>query len=289
MFPPKDVSNFYVPSPLSSSASQKFESTRFETTEPASLPPYPYHENLETLAEGSVPNSPQRKICTESSGTRAFNYETPQKGSYGSQILEEIGKKNDYENVEYVGGTSRNGNVSTNGNCSHARDTLRRSNSENREHTRHELHPYENVQFQRCHQRSVVYTDGNEGGMQRLARSISETRESGHSYENVNFHKTLKGRNHSEDSCFEDIHIPRVTQRKRSTDFKVGGQVASYSAVSSSGSAGVLNKLEDGPSSLGADRSPGKKTSRRMNSRSVANIPCSSGSNLKAWHVSIFK
>lgn len=113
-----------------------------------------------------------------------------------------------------------------------------------------------------------------------LARSNSETRDH-NSYENVHFQKNGKARNQSE-PAFDEIHIPRVTPRKRVTDFKVGGQVSNYSNGPGTGCA---NK-EDGPSSLGAEKSPGKKTTRRLNSRSVANIPSSSGSGLKTWQVS---
>ncbi|XP_043279658.1 uncharacterized protein [Venturia canescens] len=282
VFPPKEnVSNFYVPSPLSSSTSQKFEPANYESRcEPASLPPYPYHENLETLAEASVPNSPQCKGLENPRGCRAFTYEARRNlEDSRSDVIEEESSKEPYENMSF----GASGRLQANGSCAHARDTLRRSNSENRDHSRHD-NSYENVQFSRCSQRSTIH-DEREENLRRLARSISETRETDNSYENMHFHKNSKSRNDSEDSCFEDIHIPRVTPRKRSNEFKLGGQVTNYSpSCSSTGSAGVLNKLDEGPSSLGADISPGKKNSRRINSRSVANIPCSSANNLKAWH-----
>lgn len=284
VFPPKEnVSNFYVPSPLSSSTSQKFDATNYENRcEPASLPPYPYHENLETLAEASVPNSPQCKALENPRGSRAFTYETRRNlEDSRSDTIEEDTSKEPYESMNF----GASGRLQGNGSCGHTRETLRRSNSENRDNSRHE-NSYENVQFSRCSQRTTIH-DEREENLRRLARSISETRETDNSYENMHFHKNSKSRNNSEDSCFEDIHIPRVTPRKRSNEFKVGGQVTNYSpSCSSSGSAGILNKLDEGPSSLGADISPGKKNSRRINSRSVANIPCSSANNLKAWHVS---
>lgn len=62
MFSSKDsVTNFYVPSPLTPSVSDNFKLNNSEECEAASLPPYPFNDNLETLAEASsIPNSPQR-------------------------------------------------------------------------------------------------------------------------------------------------------------------------------------------------------------------------------------
>lgn len=272
VFPPKDnASNFYVPSPLSTSASQGFK-TNNDYSEgddgPMSLPPYPFHDNLETLAEISAPNSPQ---CKSPHGSGSF--------VYGSQTLAETeGRKEGYENVAF----GRN-----------SRGALHRSNSENREGPRGDP-SYENYHFQKSH-KSRGTPDGETGDrvfLERsgvtLARSHSESRDH-HSYENVNFQKSInnggKARNHS-DSSYESVHIPRVTPRKRNTEFKIGGQVSNSNYTSPqppSGSAGVLTSLDEGPSSLGTHRSPGKKNNRRLNSRSVANIPDSSGTGLKVW------
>ncbi|XP_076236859.1 uncharacterized protein LOC143180784 [Calliopsis andreniformis] len=271
VFSQKDnASNFYVPSPLTSSTSQNFEGDCYDSSEPTSLPPYPFHDNLETLAEASVPNSPN---CSSplTNSNKTFTY-SQSSSTYGSPVSShDQSQKDVYENVLYAG--------SSPGCCSRSRGVLQRSNSENRDTARHHDHSYENVRFQRCH-RSGLTTPSSAAtppSDRHLARSNSETRDH-HSYENVHFQKNPKARNQSEPS-FEEIHIPRVTPRKRLTDFKVGGHVNNYS--NAHGSA-CMNK-EDGPSSLGAEKSPGKKTTRRLNSRSVANIPSSSGSGLKTW------
>ncbi|XP_036150866.1 uncharacterized protein LOC118648633 [Monomorium pharaonis] len=246
-----NASNFYVPSPLTSSSSQTFEDNRYDSSEPTSLPPYPFHDNLETLAESSVPSSPH---CNGNS----FAYS---QDGYEQKDL--------YENVMF----SRSSPSSC---CPRTRPVLQRSNSENRETSVHD-HSYENMRFQRAGAQRDDLASGSPYAGRHLARSNSETRE--HSYENVHF-LNAKIRNQSEPS-FEEIHIPRVTPRKRSTDFKVGGQVNNYSgeATLSSGSG---NK-EEAPVSLGTERSSGKRNPRRLNSRSVANIPSSSGANLKTW------
>lgn len=264
VFPPQkdNASNFYVPSPLtSSSSSQTFEENRYDSSEPASLPPYPFHDNLETLAESSVPNSPHCADPLTSNGN-AFTYT---QDSYEQKDL--------YENVVFSGS-------SPSSCCPRIRPVLQRSNSENRDAGVHD-HSYENVRFQGQSGHRDDLISGSPYAGRHLARSNSETRE--HSYENVHFQKSAKTRNQSEPS-FEEIHIPRVTPRKRSTDFKVGGQVNNYT-VEAALSVGGGNK-EDAPCSLGADRSPGKRNPRRHNSRSVANIPSSSGANLKTWQVS---
>ncbi|XP_071641504.1 uncharacterized protein [Temnothorax longispinosus] len=255
VFPPQkdNASNFYVPSPLTSSSSQTFEENRYDSSEPASLPPYPFHDNLETLAESSVPNSPH---CNGNS----FAYSA--QDGYEQKDL--------YENVVF----SRSSPSSC---CPRVRPVLQRSNSENREASVHNLHSYENVRFQRGAgaPRDDLATGSPYAG-RHLARSNSETRE--HAYENVHF-QNAKIRNQSEPS-FEEIHIPRVTPRKRSTDFKLGGQVNNYSGEVALNSAGGK---EDAPASLGTERSSGKRNPKRLNSRSVANIPSSSGANLKTW------
>ncbi|XP_070149963.1 uncharacterized protein [Polyergus mexicanus] len=258
VFPPQkdNASNFYVPSPLtSSSSSQTFEENHYDSSEPTSLPPYPFHDNLETLAESSVPNSPHCAGPLTGNGN-AFTYS---QDSYEQKDL--------YENVAF----SRSSPSSC---CPRTRPVLQRSNSENRDASVHD-HSYENVRFQRQNSHRDDLISGSPYAGRHLARSNSETRE--HSYENMHFQKSAKTRNQSE-SSFEEIHIPRVTPRKRSTDFKVGGQVNSYTGEA----AGSGNK-DDAPCSLGADRSPGKRNPRRLNSRSVANIPSSSGANLKTW------
>ncbi|KAK9303522.1 hypothetical protein QLX08_004831 [Tetragonisca angustula] len=268
VFSQKDnASNFYVPSPLTSSSSQKFDG-EYDSGEPTSLPPYPFHDNLETLAEGSVPNSPN---CSNSpltsNSNKTFTY-SRSSSAYDSPVLgHDHSQKDAYENVLYTSSPSP-------GCCQRSRGVLQRSNSENRDAGRHQDHSYENVRFHRSELTPSVTPHSD----RHLARSNSETRDH-HSYENVHFQKSSNSSRNQADSSFEEIHIPRVTPRKRMTDFKVGGQVNSYS--NGSGSPGT-NK-EDGPSSLGAERSPGKKTTRRMNSRSVANIPSSSGSGLKTW------
>lgn len=264
VFPPQkdNASNFYVPSPLTSSSSnQTFEENRFDSSEPTSLPPYPFHDNLETLAESSVPNSPHCAGPLTGNGN-AFTYS---QDSYEQKDL--------YENVVF----SR---CSPSPCCPRTRPVLQRSNSENRDASVHD-HSYENVRFQRQGGQRDDLISGSPYAGRHLARSNSETRE--HSYENVHFQKGAKTRNQSE-SSFEEIHIPRVTPRKRSTDFKVGGQVNNYTSEAAL-SAGGGNK-DDAPCSLGADRSPGKRNPRRLNSRSVANIPSSSGANLNTWQVS---
>ncbi|CAK9804444.1 PDZ domain-containing protein 2 [Anthophora quadrimaculata] len=267
VFSQKDhSSNFYVPSPLTSSTSQNFDG-EYDSSEPTSLPPYPFHDNLETLAEGSVPNSPN---CSSplTNGNKTFTY-SQSSSAYGSPILShEQSPKDVYENVLFT--------TSSPGCCPRSRGMLQRSNSENRDNSRHQDHSYENVRFQRGH-RAELTSSVTPHTERHLARSNSETRDH-HSYENVHFQKNSKPKNQSEPS-FDEIHIPRVTSRKRMTDFKVGGQVNNYS----NGTGSPCMNKEDGPSSLGAEKSPGKKTTRRMNSRSVANIPSSSGSGLKTW------
>ncbi|KAG5318488.1 PDZD2 protein, partial [Acromyrmex heyeri] len=254
VFPPQkdNASNFYVPSPLTSSTSQTFEDNRYDSSEPASLPPYPFHDNLETLAESSVPNSPH---CNGNT----FGYS---QDSYEQKDVL-------YENVAFP-------RSSPSSCCSRTRPVLQRSNSENREASVHD-HSYENMRFQRVGAQRDDLASGSPYAGRHLARSNSETRE--HSYENVHF-QSAKIRNQSEPS-FEEIHIPRVTPRKRSTDFKVGGQVNNYSGEATLSS--VNGNKEDTPASLGTERSSGKKNPRRLNSRSVANIPSSSGANLKTW------
>lgn len=276
MFSQKDnASNFYVPSPLTSSSSQNFEGDGYDSSEPTSLPPYPFHDNLETLAEGSVPNSPNCSSPLTNADSKTFTY--AQSGSaYDSPILcHDQSQKDAYENVLYANSSSPGGC------CPRSRAVLQRSNSENRDGSscRHQEHSYENVRFQRGH-RSELTPSATPHSDRHLARSNSETRDH-HSYENVHFQKNSKPRSQT-DASFEEIHIPRVTPRKRMTDFKVGGQVNNYS----NGPGSPCANKEEGPSSLGAERSPGKKTTRRMNSRSVANIPSSSGSSLKTWQVS---
>lgn len=270
VFSQKDnASNFYVPSPLTSSSSQNFDG-EYDSSEPTSLPPYPFHDNLETLAEGSVPNSPN---CSSplTNNNKTFTY-SQSSSAYDSPVLShDHSQKDAYENVLYSN--------SSPGCCPRSRGILQRSNSENRDAGRQQDHSYENVRFQRGH-RSELTPSVTPHSDRHLARSNSETRDH-HSYENVHFQKNSKHRNQS-DSSFEEIHIPRVTPRKRVTDFKVGGQVNNYS----NGPGSPCMNKEEGPSSLGADRSPGKKTTRRMNSRSVANIPSSSGAGLKTWQVS---
>ncbi|CAL7936741.1 unnamed protein product [Xylocopa violacea] len=267
VFSQKDnASNFYVPSPLTSSSSQKFDD-EYDSSEPTSLPPYPFHDNLETLAEGSVPNSPNCNSPLNNSN-KTLTY-SQSGGAYESPVLShDQSQKDVYENVLY-------GNSSP-GCCPRSRGMLQRSNSENRDAGRHQDHSYENVRYQRGH-RTELTPSVTPHSDRHLARSNSETRDH-HSYENVHFQKNAKPRNQSEPS-FEEIHIPRVTPRRRVADFKVGGQVNNYS----NGSGSTCANKDDGPSSLGAEKSPGKKTTRRMNSRSVANIPSSSGSGLKTW------
>ncbi|KAL2729983.1 PDZ domain-containing protein 2 [Vespula maculifrons] len=269
VFSQKDnASNFYVPSPLTSSTSQSFDSERFDTSEPTSLPPYPFHDTLETLAETSVPNSPNCKSPL-ADGCPSFAY-CENTGSYDHQFHEQD-KKDVYENMVF--------NNSSSTSSTRSKVSLYRSNSESRDNVRSQDHSYENVRYHRG-QRSEVGSPGSPYcDRQTLARSNSETRGDHHCYENVNFQKNGKIRNQL-DSSFETIHIPRVTPRKRITDFKVGGQVSNYSTDSSATS--IVGK-DDGPSSLGTERSPGKKPTRRLNSRSVANIPSSSGANLKTW------
>ncbi|XP_024940078.1 uncharacterized protein LOC107267113 isoform X2 [Cephus cinctus] len=250
VFPGKDnSSSFYVPSPLTTSCSDKFSTSSYEATEPSSLPPYPFHENLETLAENSAPNSPRYNTGTND-GSQSFTYDHEQDG----------GNSKDHESVLFARCSQRQ------------RGQLQRSNSETRDRSTPE-HSYENVQFQRILSKGCHF-----GGA--LSRSNSESRDVPHCYENVHFQRNPNSRNHS-DSGFEGIHIPRVAARKKTTDFKVGGQVSSYATSSSE----VPNKKpDDGPSSLGADkRSPSKKSTRRVSSRSVANIPSTSGNALKTW------
>ncbi|XP_076177160.1 uncharacterized protein LOC143151690 isoform X2 [Ptiloglossa arizonensis] len=270
VFSPKDTaSNFYVPSPLTSSSSQNLDSECYDSSEPTSLPPYPFHENLETLAEGSVPNTPDCSSPLANSG-KTFTYS--QTGApYDSPVLShDRSHKDVYENVLFTAGSSPNC-------CPRSRGVLQRSNSENRDAGKHHYdHSYENVRFQRSHGSELTSSVAPHSD-RHLARSNSETRDH-NSYENVHFQKNVKSRNQSEPS-FEEIHIPRVTPRKRVTDFKVGGSVNNYS----NGPGTACANKEDGPSSLGAEKSPGKRTTRKMNSRSVANIPSSSGSGLKTW------
>lgn len=256
-----NASSFYVPSPLTSSSSQTFEDNRYDSSEPTSLPPYPFHDNLETLTENSVPNSPHCASPLTGNGN-TFTYT---QDSYERKDL--------YENMAFA--------RSSPSCCSRTRPVLQRSNSENRADSSVYDHSYENVRFQHGGQRDDLATSSDSPYAGRhLARSNSETRD--HSYENVHFQKNAKTRNQSAPS-FEEIHIPRVTPRKRSTDFKLGGQVNNYTAEATLTANG--NK-DDGPSSLCMEKSPGKRNPRRLNSRSVANIPSSSGTNLKTWQVS---
>ncbi|XP_076276445.1 uncharacterized protein LOC143207168 [Lasioglossum baleicum] len=270
VFSQKDnASNFYVPSPLTSSSSQNFDGDGYDSSEPTSLPPYPYHDNLETLAETSVPNSPNCN-STVTNSNKTFSY-SQNSSAYDSPVLShDHSHKDIYENVVYAGSSSP-------GCFPRSRGVLQRSNSENRDAARQHDHSYENVRYQRGHRSEISSAVTSPQSDRHLARSNSETRDH-HSYENVHFQKNGKARNQSE-PAFDEIHIPRVTPRKRVTDFKVGGQVSTYTNGSGSG---CMSK-EDGPSSLGAEKSPGKKTTRRLNSRSVANIPSSSGSGLKTW------
>ncbi|XP_012260904.2 uncharacterized protein LOC105688866 isoform X1 [Athalia rosae] len=290
VFPAKDntASNFYVPSPLlsTSASSQGFPSENYHSEGedgPMSLPPYPFHDNLETLTEISAPNSPAQ--CKSPNAAKScFNYASQNTSNHSSQNFSLVEsnhqdrKEIGYENVAF----GRN-----------SRGALHRSNSENREGHRGDP-SYENFHFQRSLHRSRGTPDGeivgdrvfSERSGVTLARSHSESRDH-HSYENVHFQKNLnqKTRNHS-DSSYESVHIPRVAPRKRTTEFKIGGQVSgsNYSATQdTTGSSGALGFHEDGPASLGASRSPGKKNARRLNSRSVANIPNSSGTGLKVW------
>ncbi|KAL0103322.1 hypothetical protein PUN28_017538 [Cardiocondyla obscurior] len=249
--PPQDnASNFYVPSPITSSTSQTFEDNRYDSSEPASLPPYPFHDNLETLAESSVPNSPR---CNGNS----FGYS--QDGYEQKDVL--------YENVVFP-------RSSPSSSCTRTRPVLQRSNSENREAGVQD-HSYENVRFQRASVPRDDRASGSPYAGRHLLRSNSETRE--HPYENVRF-QNAKIRNQSEPS-FEEIHIPRVTPRKRSTDFKLGGQVNNYTGDVTVNSSGGK---EEAPASLGTERNSSKRNPKRLN-KSVANIPSSSGTNLKAW------
>ncbi|XP_066598357.1 uncharacterized protein [Prorops nasuta] len=260
VFPPKDnASNFYVPSPLTSSTSQPFEGSCYDSSEPASLPPFPYQNNLETLAEGSVPNSPNFKAPVTSQPNFSYqsSYEVASPGEECSDV---------YENVIFASSSPNR--------CNRPRGILQRSNSENRETSRIQESPYENLKYYRGHG-GEINTQENPYHERHLARSNSENRDC-HSYENVHFQKNHRTKTHSE-SSFEEIHIPRIVPRRRSTDFKVGGQVANYPVSDST------IKKEDGPSSLGSERSPGKKTTRKVASRSVANIPSSSGTHLKVW------
>ncbi|KAK2576885.1 hypothetical protein KPH14_005511 [Odynerus spinipes] len=272
VFSQKDnASNFYVPSPLTSSTSQSFDSERFDSSEPTSLPPYPFHDTLETLAEASVPNSPNCKSpLADGCPSFAYSENTGTYDHHHHHQVHEHDKKDVYENVLYNG--------SPPGCSTRSRVSLYRSNSESRDNIRSQDHSYENVRYQRGHRSEVGSPASPYCERQTLARSNSETRDH-HCYENVHFQKNGKTRNQS-DSSFETIHIPRVTPRKRMTDFKVGGQVSNYSTDSSATS--IAGK-DDGPSSLGTERSPDKKPTRRLNSRSVANIPSSSGANLKTW------
>lgn len=253
-----NASSFYVPSPLTSSSSHTFEDNRYDSSEPTSLPPYPFHDNLETLAENSVPNSPHCASPLTTGNGDAFTYS---ESNYE--------QKDYYENVTFLARSSPSSCCS--------RPVLQRSHSENRDASMHD-HSYENMRFQR-----VESASGSPYVGRHLARSNSETRD--HSYENVHFQKNVRTRNQSEPS-FEEIHIPRITPRKRSTDFKVGGQVNNYSGDAMLNAGGCSK--EDATSSLITDRSPGKRNPRRLNSRSVANIPSSSGVNLKTWQVSKF-
>lgn len=279
VFSQKDnASNFYVPSPLQSSTSQSFDSERYDTSEPTSLPPYPFHDTLETLAETSVPNSPNCCKSPLAEGCPSFAYCDNNSGSYDRQLNDQD-KKDVYENVVF-------NNSSSGSSSTRSKVSLYRSNSESRENVRSQDHSYENVRYHRG-QRSDVGSPGSPYcERQTLARSNSETRGNDHHcYENVSYQKNGKMRNQL-DSSFEQIHIPRVTPRKRITDFKVGGQVNNYSNDTTSVATTIVGPKDDGPSSLGTERSPNKKSTRRLNSRSVANIPSSSGANLKAWQVS---
>lgn len=249
VFPPKDnVSNFYVPSPLSTSTSSKFDSNiesqqqkHHHEQQPTSLYHLDETKHLSTLAEASVPNSPLSPVSNNNDTSKIFSY----------LWMEENQKNSDriYENTTIY------------------TDTLRRSNSE---HRGGDHHSYENIRFQRC-RRSIVYSDSESSPNTPSHRDKS--------YENIRFDKSTRSRKSSRDEV-DEIHIPRVSPRKRSTDFVIGGQVGNYSSMNSS----LYNSPEQGPSSLGAEKSPGRKSNKRFSSRSVANISgSSSGPSLKTW------
>ncbi|CAG5100948.1 Similar to PDZD2: PDZ domain-containing protein 2 (Homo sapiens) [Cotesia congregata] len=290
VFPPKDnVSNFYVPSPLSSSTSEKFD-TRVSTdhqVHQASLSAYTLNEKLTTLAEASAPNSPRYpaeddKRTFSYSITANNNNNNSSNSNHNHNHNHSLNKSsNNHDHEDSLLNDSNDSRIYETGVFV---DTLRRSNSEHRG-TDH--HAYENVPFQRC-RRSAIYSPTESGptatNLQRENTPASNRRPADNSYENVRFEKSLssstRSRRLSRDDDLDEIHIPRISPRKRSTDFVIGGSVANYSLINGSS---IYGNGEHGPSSLGTDKSPGKKSGRRLSSRSVANIAGSSGPGMKTW------
>ncbi|XP_057323231.1 uncharacterized protein LOC130666354 [Microplitis mediator] len=268
VFPPKDnVSNFYVPSPLSSSTSEKFDTRISSDHQPTSLSAYTLNEKLTTLAEASVPNSP--RYPTEDD-KRTFSYSWVDNRTHAEVKNNDTDNNDDriYENGVFV-------------------DSLRRSNSEHRA-SGSDHHAYENVRFQRCRRSAIYSPTDSEPNKQRENTSVATNRRANDiSYENVRFEKSLssstRSRRLSRDDDLDEIHIPRISPRKRSTDFVIGGTVANYSLVNASNLYSSSGGIDQGPSSLGTDKNPGKKSTRRLSSRSVANIAGSSGPGLKTW------
>ncbi|XP_034939266.1 pro-interleukin-16-like [Chelonus insularis] len=237
VFPPKDnVSNFYVPSPLSSSTSDKYDSS----VEPTSLSMYALNEKLSTLAEVSAPNSPRCYITNDNERTFCTSW-------IHGQTREESEDECIYENTA-------------------SSDTLRRCNSEHNGN-----HSYQNVRYHRP-RRSVVYSDSE-------TSNLSCPCPNDNSYENIRFEKNARHQRIPSADEVNEIHIPRVRSRKRSTDFVIGGQVSNY--MVNSNHHNTAN--EQGPSSLGTDKNSTIKSKVRLSSRSVVNIAGSTRQNLKPW------
>ncbi|CAD6201219.1 GSCOCG00000024001-RA-CDS [Cotesia congregata] len=113
VFPPKDnVSNFYVPSPLSSSTSEKFD-TRVSTdhqVHQASLSAYTLNEKLTTLAEASAPNSPSpgkksgRRLSSRSVANIAGSSGPGMKTWQGQETDEGLNSDSELEDIQEVEG-----------------------------------------------------------------------------------------------------------------------------------------------------------------------------------------
>ncbi|XP_015111974.1 uncharacterized protein LOC107037758 isoform X1 [Diachasma alloeum] len=142
------------------------------------------------------------------------------------------------------------------------REPLRRCNSEHRDHS------YENVRFKTS--RSIVDSD-TEASPKNPQENV---------YENVRFRSKSGTRRGSRKDTEEEIHIPRVSPRRR--DFILGGKVTHYAENSRLSS----HDRTDGTSSLGTEASSGNKSSLRFSSRSFANISGRSGrgqQDVQAW------
>ncbi|KAF7992585.1 hypothetical protein HCN44_004929 [Aphidius gifuensis] len=244
--PTENVSNFYVPSPLSTVTLNK--SNESLNNDLKSLPIYNYHDN----------NDDKTKKLNDKKTTKTIKHKYHDKMSYSydTDIFNDNNNSNKYHG-----------------------DTLRRSNSEHRDNN-----SYENMRFHK-QKKSIVYSNSE--------TCVMKNQKYNNSYENIIFNNKKiyydddDDDDDDDDKSNEEIHIPRISPKKKSTDFIVGGNVKNYNSNNNNNSNTniYLSKNEQGPSSLGTDNnSPNKKiTNRKFNSKSIANISGTSGVNIKNW------